>query len=120
MMPRISITDEAFQCEAKGNTAPPRLFSLWSASVSSTRIAGQAETEDAARAYPVLHPDSSAMTLDNALGNEQTEAHTPPIILGQLDEAVKNRFQFIVRNAFACVADATDHILIDVLEAYDD
>ena len=60
------------------------------------------------------------MTVDNALGNEQTESHTPAIILGQLDEAVKHRFQFIVRNAFAGVADATDDILIDVLEAYDD
>ena len=28
------------------------------------------------------------MSLNDALGNEQTEAHAPPIILCQLDEAV--------------------------------
>ena len=60
------------------------------------------------------------MTLDNALGNEQTESHAPAIILCQLDEAIKNRFQLIVRNSFACVADATHNVLLNPLEAYDD
>ena len=60
------------------------------------------------------------MTLDNALGNEQTESHAPAIIFFQLDETVKNRFNLIIGNAFACVADATDNVLINVLEAYDD
>ena len=60
------------------------------------------------------------MTLDNALGNEQTESHAPPIIFCHLDEAVKNRFQLITGNACACVADAADDVLLSVLEAYDD
>jgi len=60
------------------------------------------------------------MTLDNALGNEQTESHAPAIILGQLHEALKNRFQLIIGNAFSSVADATDNVVINVLEAYDD
>ena len=54
------------------------------------------------------------MTLDDALGNEQTESNAPAIIFCQLDEAVKNRFQLIIGNAFACVADATDNVVIDV------
>ena len=60
------------------------------------------------------------MALDNAFGNEQTESHAPVIIFCQLDEAVKNRFQLIIGNAFACVADATHNVLIDVIKAYHD
>lgn len=60
------------------------------------------------------------MALDTALGNEQPEPHAWSIILGQLHEAVKHRFQLIVGNAFSCVADATDHVVVDVLEPYDD
>lgn len=89
-------------------------------SVARPRVDRQAETEGAARARPVSHPNSSAMTLDNALGNEQTESHAPAIILGQLHEALKNRFQLIIGDAFSSVADATDNVVINVLEAYDD
>ena len=38
--------------------------------VTSTRADGQGETEGAARAHPVLRPNSSAVTLDGALGDE--------------------------------------------------
>jgi hypothetical protein len=41
------------------------------------------------------------MTLDDALGNEQTESHAPSIIFCQLHEAVKNRLQLVIGHALA-------------------
>ena len=60
------------------------------------------------------------MPLDDALGNEQTESDTPAIVLFQLDEPVKNGFAHFIRNAFACIADATHNVVINVVEANDD
>ena len=65
--------------------------------VTSSRANGQGETEGAATAPILFHPDSSAMPLDDALGNEQTESDTPAIVLFQLDEPVKNGFPECLR-----------------------
>jgi hypothetical protein len=60
------------------------------------RVDRQARTEGAAAADPVVHPNASTMTLNNALGNEQTESHAPAISVCQRDEAVKDRFHHYV------------------------
>ena len=53
------------------------------------------------------------MTLDDALGTEQAEPDTAAIVFRQLEKAVKNRFQLIVRNAFACVGHGTDDVVLE-------
>ena len=54
-------------------TSPPLLFSV-PVPAASTHADRQRETEGAAPANPVLHPYSSAMTVDNAPGNERAES----------------------------------------------
>ncbi len=60
------------------------------------------------------------MTLDDALGNEQTESHTPAVVFRQLDEALEHGFQLMNRNAFTGVADAIHNVVVNLLEAHDD
>src|SRR4051794_36424563 len=86
----------------------------------SSRRKRQGETESAPPANPVFRPNASAVTLHDALGNKETESHTTSIILGQLNEPVKNRLQLIVRNARACVADGTDNAILNLCEAHED
>src|SRR4051812_8722057 len=79
----------------------------------------QRKTEAAPRARPVFRPDPSAVSLDDALGNKQSEADTAAIVLCQLNKAVKHRLQLVVWNAFACVAHTTDDVAVHKAEAHD-
>ena len=55
------------------------------------RATGQDETEGAATAGIVFHPDSSAMPVDDALGHEQTGSDDGEAVLVNLPEPRRMR-----------------------------
>src|SRR4051812_27232143 len=92
---------------------PPRL-SRWS-------VDRQREGKRASAAAPVFSPDSSAMSLDDALGNVQTESDAATAMLGrELNESLEHRIQHVRWNALAVISDREDDVVLDALHMHND
>src|SRR5215203_6927983 len=70
------------------------------ASGSQSRLPGrQREKKRASPTSPVVRPHPSAMPLDDALRNIETESDAPLIMLRQLNEPFKHHVQLVHRDA---------------------
>ena len=67
-----------------------------------------------------LGPDSSAVSLDDALRNVETEPHASSIALCDLQEALQHGLQMVGADAGACVADGEPDRILDTLDTDDD
>ena len=60
---------------------------------------GNGEVEAAAFAYRAINPDSSAMSIDDALGDVQPHAEPAPVVFSTLPETLEHRLGYFRGNS---------------------
>src|SRR6185295_19351122 len=87
---------------------------------SSVDMEGQREPERAADTQRALHPDASAVSEDDALGDVKAESKTPSIVGGDLQEALEHRLQLVGGDAHSGVLEGTPCFVPGTVETNDD
>src|SRR5450432_3944588 len=78
------------------------------------------EPEGAAFACLALGPNVAAVSLNNALGDVETEPNASSVVLVDLDVRLEDRSKLVVRNSAARVAHGKAHLLTGAADADDD